>query len=91
MNPGIDPNDVEVIAEWNSRPLEMAYLVEALALGEALYRVLHFLESGAGDKDSILDRAERGRRYWMAIAAEMLRRENLRVERFKAAQLDRRD
>jgi hypothetical protein len=39
----------------------------------------------------LLDRAERGRRYWMAIAAEMLRRENLRVERFKAAQLDRRD
>jgi hypothetical protein len=49
------PNDVEVIAEWNSRPLEMAYLVEALALGEALYRVLHFLESGAGDKDSIAE------------------------------------
>jgi hypothetical protein len=49
------PNDVEVIAEWNSRPLEMAYLVEALALGEALYRVLHFLESGAGDKDAIAE------------------------------------
>ena len=39
----------------------------------------------------LLDRAERGRRYWMAIAAEMLRREKLRIERFKAAQLDRRD
>jgi len=49
------PNDVEVIAEWNSRPLEMAYLVEALALGEALYRVLHFLEQGAGDKDAIVE------------------------------------
>ena len=44
------PNDVEVIAEWNSRPLEMAYLVEALALGEALYRVLHFLEQEAGER-----------------------------------------
>jgi len=49
------PNDVEVIAEWNSRPLEMAYLVEALALGEALYRVLHFLEQGAGDKTALVE------------------------------------
>ena len=39
----------------------------------------------------LLDRAERGRQYWLAIEAEALRRENLRVERFKAAQLDRRD
>jgi hypothetical protein len=38
-----------------------------------------------------LDRAERGRQYWKAIAAEMLRREKLRIERFNAAQLDRRD
>jgi len=35
--------------------IEMAYLVEALALGEALYRVLHFLEQGAGDKDAIVE------------------------------------
>ena len=39
----------------------------------------------------LLDRAERKRQYWMAVEAEALRRENLRVERFKAAQLDRRD
>ena len=39
----------------------------------------------------VMDRAERGRQYWLAIEAEALRRENLRVERFKAAQLDRRD
>ena len=39
----------------------------------------------------IVDRSERERQYWMAIEAEALRRENLRVERFKAAQLDRRD
>ncbi len=38
-----------------------------------------------------LDRSERARQYWMAVEAEALRRENLRVERFKAAQLDRRD
>jgi uncharacterized protein YfaA (DUF2138 family) len=38
-----------------------------------------------------LDRSERGRQYWLAIEAETLRRENLRVERFKVAQLDRRD
>ena len=29
--------------------------VKSLALGEALYRVLHFLESGAGDKDAIAE------------------------------------
>jgi hypothetical protein len=39
----------------------------------------------------VMDRAERKRQYWMAVEAEALRRENLRVERFKAAQLDRRD
>lgn len=38
-----------------------------------------------------LDRAERRREYWLAVEAEALRRENLRAERFKAAQLDRRD
>jgi hypothetical protein len=38
-----------------------------------------------------MDRAERKRQYWMAVEAEALRREILRVERFKAAQLDRRD
>jgi hypothetical protein len=48
-------NEKTIVAEWNERPLEMAYLVEALALGEALYRVLHFLESGAGDKDAIAE------------------------------------
>ena len=48
-------NEGTIVAEWNERPLEMAYLVEALALGEALYRVLHFLETGAGDKDAIAE------------------------------------
>ena len=37
-----------------------------------------------------LDRSERSRQYWLAIEAEALRREILRVERFKT-QLDRRD
>jgi hypothetical protein len=41
-------NEKNIVAEWNERPLEMA-------LGEALYRVLHFLESGAGDKDAIAE------------------------------------
>ena len=39
----------------------------------------------------LLNRAERARQYWKAVAAEMLRREKLRIERFRAAQLDRRD
>ena len=39
----------------------------------------------------VMDCAERRRQYALAVEAEALRRENLRVERFKAAQLDRRD
>ena len=38
-----------------------------------------------------LGRSERARQYWLMVEAEALRREILRVERFKAAQLDRRD